>query len=54
MEVKIAGGGGGRGGGQCHTMMKLATVISYLKKIHKLYESHNPPLEFAGCSGMHL
>ena len=28
------------------TMMKLGTVISYLKKIQKLYESRDIPLEF--------
>ena len=27
-------------------MMKLSTVISYLKKIQKIYESHDTPLEF--------
>ena len=33
----------------CHTypkMMKLGTVIPYLKKIQKIYESHDTPLEF--------
>ena len=33
----------------CHTyptMMKLGTVIPYLKKIQKIYESRNTPLEF--------
>ena len=33
----------------CHTypiMMKLGTVIPYLKKIQKLYESRDTPLEF--------
>ena len=33
----------------CHTypaMMKLSTVIPYLKKIQKLYESRDTPLEF--------
>ena len=33
----------------CHTyptMMKLGTVIPYLKKIEKLYESRDTPLEF--------
>ena len=29
------------------TMMKLGTVIPYLKKIQKLYESRDTPLEFA-------
>ena len=28
------------------TMMKLGTVISYLKKIQKIYESWDAPLEF--------
>ena len=28
------------------TMMKLGTVIPYLKKIQKLYESRDTPLEF--------
>ena len=47
---------GGRGGGKktplpkiCHTyptMMKLGTVIPYLKKFQKLYESRDKPLEF--------
>ena len=50
-------GGGGRGlGGErlplpkicptCPTMMKLGTVIPYLKKIHKTYESRDTPPEF--------
>ena len=33
----------------CHTyptIMKLGTVIPYLKKIHKMYESSDAPLEF--------
>ena len=33
----------------CHTyltMMKLGTVIPYLKKIEKIYESLDTPLEF--------
>ena len=33
----------------CHTyptMMKLGTVTSYLKKIQKIYESRDTPLEF--------
>ena len=33
----------------CHTyptIMKLGTVIPYLKKIQKIYESHDTPLEF--------
>ena len=48
---------GGRGGGGkkaplpriCHTyptMMKLGTVIPYTKKIQKIYESRDTPLEF--------
>ena len=28
------------------TMMKLGTVIPYLKKIQKIYESRDTPLEF--------
>ena len=28
------------------TMMKLGTVIPYLKKIKKIYESHDAPPEF--------
>ena len=28
------------------TMMKLGTVIPYLKKIRKIYESRDTPLEF--------
>ena len=46
-----------RGGGSkkaplpkiCHTyptMMKFGTVIPYLKKIQKIYESRDTPLEF--------
>ena len=33
----------------CHTyptMMKLVTVIPYLKEIQKIYESRDTPLEF--------
>ena len=33
----------------CHTdptMMKLVTVIPYPKKIQKIYDSHDTPLEF--------
>ena len=33
----------------CHTypkMMKFGTVVPYLKKIQKLYESRDTPLEF--------
>ena len=33
----------------CHTyptMMKLGTVIPYLKKIQKICESHHTPVEF--------
>ena len=33
----------------CHTyptMMKLGTVILYLQKIQKIYESHDTPLKF--------
>ena len=33
----------------CHTyptMMKLGTIIPYLKKIQNIYESHDTPLEF--------
>ena len=33
----------------CHTypsMMKLATVIPYLRRFQKLYESRDKPLEF--------
>ena len=33
----------------CHTypkMMKFGTVVPYLKKIQKLYESRDAPLEF--------
>ena len=46
----------GEGGGKktplpkiCHTyptMMKLGTVITYLKKIQKIYKSRDTPLEF--------
>ena len=41
--------GWGAGGTFCHTspiMMKLGTVIPYLKKIQKLYELRDTPLEF--------
>ena len=34
------------------TMMKFGTVIPYLKKIQKIYESHDTPLEF--CWHQHL
>ena len=37
----------------CHTyatMMKLGTVIPYLKKIQKIYESRDTPLTFADIS----
>ena len=34
------------------TMMKLGTVISYLKKIQKIYESCGTPPEF--CSHQHF
>ena len=47
------GGGGGQKGLPlpkiCHTyptMMKLGTVIAYPKKIQKIYESRDTPLEF--------
>ena len=43
------GGGGGKKANLCHTyatMMKLGTVIPYLKKIQKIYESRDTPLEF--------
>ena len=33
----------------CHifsSVIKLGTVIAYLKKIQKIYESHDKPLEF--------
>ena len=39
----------GKGAKICHTyptMMKLGTGIPYLKKIQKLYESRDTPLEF--------
>ena len=55
----LGGGGGGGGGGGakklpplpkiCHTyltMMKVGTVILYLKKIQKIYESRDITLEF--------
>ena len=28
------------------TIMKLGTVIPYLKKVQKIYEPRDPPLEF--------
>ena len=46
------GGGGGKKDPLpkiCHTyptMIKLGTVIPYLKKIQKIYESRDTPLEF--------
>ena len=47
------GGGDGAKGSPlpkiCHTypaMMKLGTVIPYLKEIQKIYESRDTPLEF--------
>ena len=53
--------GGGEGGGKkaplpkiihtYSTMMKLGTVIPYLKKIQKLYESRNTPLELCSFTG---
>ena len=39
----------------CHTyptMIKLSTVIPYLKKVQKIYESHDTPLEF--CWHQHI
>ena len=57
-RMGIFGGAHGRGGGRqndlplpkiCHrypTMMKLGTVIPYLKKIQKIYESRDTPPEF--------
>ena len=39
----------------CHTyatMMKLGTVIPYLKKVKKIYESRDTPLEF--CRHQHF
>ena len=53
------GGGGGPPGKKsplpeiCHTyptMMKLSTVIPYLKKIQKIYESQAQPLSSADTS----
>ena len=56
MDIFGAAHGWGEGGGQkvplpkiCHTypaMMKLRTVIPYLKKIQKTYESHDTPPDF--------
>ena len=58
MGIFEAGHGWGGGGGQkkplpsskiCRiypTMMKLGTVIPYLKKIQKIYESRDTPPEF--------
>ena len=49
---EIGGGGGGQKGpppsyilSHRSTMMKLGTVITYLKKIQKRYESRGAPLE---------
>ena len=36
----------------CPTMVKLATVISHLKKIQKIYESRDVPLQF--CCHQHF
>ena len=53
---RVAGGWGGEGGKKaplpkiCHrypTMMKLSTGIPYPKKIQKIYESQDIPLEFS-------
>ena len=50
--LRIWGGGGGKKAPLpkiCHTypaMMKLGTVIPYPKKIQKIYESRDAPLEF--------
>ena len=55
--LRIVGGEGGGGGAKklpplpkiCHTyptMMKVGTVILYLKKIQKIYESRDITLEF--------
>ena len=56
MGIFGAAHGLGRGGGKkahlpqiCHTytaMMKLATIIPYLKKIQKIYESRETPSDF--------
>ena len=54
-RMSFFGAAHGWGGGKalllkiCHTyptMMKLSTVTPYLKKIEKLYESRDTPLEF--------
>ena len=41
-----AHGWGGGGEQKALTMMKLGTVIPYPKKIEKIYESRDTPLEF--------
>ena len=57
MGIFRAADGWGEGGGAknsllpkiCHiypTMMKLRTVIPHLKKIQKIFESHDTPSEF--------
>ena len=56
----LFGAAHGWGGGKknpflkiCHTyptMMKLGTIIPYLKKIQKIYESRDTPLSFAEIS----
>ena len=33
------------------TMMKLVTILSYLKKFKKIYESPETPLELKICAG---
>ena len=48
---RMEGGGGAKRSLRkiCHTyptMMNLNTVIPYLKKFQKLYESHDTPLGF--------
>ena len=46
-RMGIFGAAHGWGGGHIYpTMMILGTVIPYLKKIQKIYESHDTPPEF--------
>ena len=53
MDSGGSGGGGGAGDETIYpTMMKLGTVIPYLKKIHKIYKSRDTLLEF--CWNQHF
>ena len=48
-DKSMGGGGGQKSPNNCHTystMMKLGTVIPYLKEIQNIYKSSDTPLEF--------